>query len=445
MATPLHSVRRQLTLPVSLQPLGDKNFGLFWFGSLLSSIGFWVQSVGQSWQVLQLTNSALLLGLVGFAALLPNILLIGTQIIFLSTATLLGVLTTLHSITVWQIILLALVNGTFNTVGIPAWQAFIGDLLPSAQLKQGIALNSTQFNMSRVIGPAIGGISIGVFGIAGSYYLNALSYLAVIIPLLLIHSARVQRVSQRQGMWQSLGEGLNYVRKRPSLQVVLLLQFIIAFLVFPYTILLPIFARDIFHIGAAGLGVLNSASGIGAMIGALLLLTLSQRLARGGLLLVILCVSGGCASVAFALAHILNAALLMLIVLGACTVMSSTVTNTTLQMLTPVEMRGRVVSIWVMTALGLAPFGNLLAGWVAQSLGAPLTLMIGGSCCAAVALLIAITQPFDVTLSAAKGLSLGRKMLRCTQHDMTTLSMTRLSCCRCYPCGRSPAISAALP
>ena len=408
MATPLHSVRRQLTLPVSLQPLGDKNFGLFWFGSLLSSIGFWVQSVGQSWQVLQLTNSALLLGLVGFAALLPNIilslfggviadrvnhryLLIGTQIIFLSTATLLGVLTTLHSITVWQIILLALVNGTFNTVGIPAWQAFIGDLLPSAQLKQGIALNSTQFNMSRVIGPAIGGISIGVFGIAGSYYLNALSYLAVIIPLLLIHSARVQRVSQRQGMWQSLGEGLNYVRKRPSLQVVLLLQFIIAFLVFPYTILLPIFARDIFHIGAAGLGVLNSASGIGAMIGALLLLTLSQRLARGGLLLVILCVSGGCASVAFALAHILNAALLMLIVLGACTVMSSTVTNTTLQMLTPVEMRGRVVSIWVMTALGLAPFGNLLAGWVAQSLGAPLTLMIGGSCCAAVALLIAIT------------------------------------------------------
>src|SRR5256885_14357304 len=265
MAFSTSSVRRLIVFPVSLHPLKDKNFGLFWFGSLLSSIGFWVQSVGQSWQVLQLTNSALLLGLVGFAALLPNIvlslfggviadranrrfLLIGTQIIFLSTATLLGVLTTLHSITVWQIILLALVNGTFNTVGIPAWQAFIGDLLPSAQLKQGIALNSTQFNMSRVIGPAIGGISIGVFGIAGSYYLNALSYVAVIIPLILIHPRHRERTSRQQGMWQDLREGLSFARKRPSLRVILLLQFIIAFLVFPYIVLLPIFARDIFHI-----------------------------------------------------------------------------------------------------------------------------------------------------------------------------------------------------
>src|SRR5439155_9273326 len=189
-----------------------------------------------------------LLGLVGFAALLPNIvlslfggviadrvnhrfLLIGTQIIFLSTATLLGVLTTLHSITVWQIILLALVNGTFNTVGIPAWQAFIGDLLPSAQLKQGIALNSTQFNMSRVIGPAIGGISIGVFGIAGSYYLNALSYLAVIIPLLLMHTRQKQHMSQQQSMWRGIREGLSYVKQQPSLQMALVLLFILAFLV----------------------------------------------------------------------------------------------------------------------------------------------------------------------------------------------------------------------
>src|SRR5207248_701599 len=148
------------------------------------STGFWVQSVGQSWQVLQLTNSAFLLGLVGFAALFPNIvlsllggvivdrlhrrpLLIGTQIIFLCTAAFLGIFSTLHRLTVWQIILMALINGTFNSVGIPAWQAFIGDLLPPEQLKQGIALNSMQFNLSRVIGPAIGGISIGIFGIAG--------------------------------------------------------------------------------------------------------------------------------------------------------------------------------------------------------------------------------------------------------------------------------------
>ena len=406
MAFSISSVRRHIVLPVSLHPLKDKNFAPLLFGSFLSSIGFWVQSVGQSWQVLQLTNSAFLLGLVGFAALFPNIvlslfggviadrvnrrpLLIGTQIIFLSTATLLGILTTLHIITVWQIILMALINGTFNTVGIPAWQAFIGDLLELEQLKQGIALNSMQFNLSRVIGPALGGFSIGVFGIAGSYYLNAISYVAVIIPLILIHPRHRERTSRQQGMWQDLREGLSFARKRPSLRVILLLQFIIAFLVFPYIVLLPIFARDIFHIGAPGLGVLNSASGIGALSGAILLVVLSQHLKRGKFLLALLCVLGGLASLAFALINVLNVAILLLIALGACTVMSMTSTNTALQLLTPEHMRGRVLSLWVMTALGLAPFGNLLAGWVAQSIGAPSTLAIGGSLCACGALFIA--------------------------------------------------------
>src|SRR2546421_2581118 len=213
MAFPLYSLRRSLVFPVSLRPLQDKNFGIFWMGAFLSSMGFWIQAVAQAWQVLQLTNSALLLGLVTFTATLPNIvlsllggvivdrfdrrhLLIGTQIIYMSTAAFLGVFTTLHIITVWQIILMSLINGTVSSVGQPAWQAFVGDLVGPEQLKQGIALNSTQFNLSRVIGPAVGGISIGVFGIAGSYYLNALSYLAVIIPLLLMHTRPRQRISQ---------------------------------------------------------------------------------------------------------------------------------------------------------------------------------------------------------------------------------------------------------
>src|SRR5436190_23857393 len=227
MAFSISSVRRLIVFPVSLHPLKDKNFAPFLFGSFLSSIGFWVQSVGQSWQVLQLTNSAFLLGLVVFAAMVPNIvlslfggviadrvnrrpLLIGTQSIFMCTAAFLGIFTTLHSISVWQIILFALINGTFNAVGIPAWQAFIGDLLEPEQLKQGIALNSMQFNLSRIIGPALGGISLGIFGIAGSYYLNAISYLAVIIPLSLIRPARRRYISQQQGIWQDLREGLNY-------------------------------------------------------------------------------------------------------------------------------------------------------------------------------------------------------------------------------------------
>lgn len=412
MAFPHYSARRYVSLPVSLQPFKDKNFSSLWMGAFFSSMGFWVQAVGQSWQVLQLTNSALLLGLVTFAATVPNVvfsllsgvvvdrfdrrhLLIGTQTIYMTTATLLGILTTLHIIAVWQIIVMALINGTFNSAGQPAWQAFIGDLVRREQLKQGIALNSVQFNLSRVIGPAIGGISIGVFGIAGSYYLNALSYLAVIIPLILMHPDQKQLAGKQQSMWRSLREGLSYVKRRSTLQIILLLHFTIAFLVFPYVTLLPLFARDIFHIGAPGLGLLNAASGTGALTGAILLTLLSQGLEGGKPFLIALCVLGGLAAIAFALSNILDVSLLILIVIGSCTVMSGTVTNATLQILTPLEMRGRVLSIWIMVAFGLGPFGNLLAGWVAQSFGARLTLAIGGSLCAAVALLmlpIALSQ-----------------------------------------------------
>jgi MFS family permease len=427
MASHSTSKRRLMTIPSALRPLTEKHFGFFWMGAFLSSIGFWIQTVGQGWQVLQLTNSALLLGLVSFAAMLPNVvfslfggvvadrfnrrlLLIGTQLVYMCTATILGIFTTLHIITVWQIILMALINGTCSSVGFPAWQTFIGDLVPSEELKQGIALNSMQFNLSRVVGPAIGGISIGIFGIAGSYYINAISYLAVIITLVLMHPAQKERKSKRQNMWRGLQEGLSYVHRRPLLQIILLLQLAIAFLVFPYVTLLPLFARDIFHIGATGLGVMNAMAGIGAMIGALLVVLLSTRLQRGGRILIILCAIGGLAGLAFAFTNILNIALLLLVVLGSCTVMSMTITNTTLQTMAPDEIRSRVLSIWIMIAFGIGPFGNLLAGWVAQSLGAPLTLAIGGMLCTSVALLVVLTHGESRYYSSRQQLSPSGKM-----------------------------------
>lgn len=405
MASHSLSKSRVLSVPVALHPLTEKHFGFFWAGAFLSSIGFWIQTVGQGWQVLQLTNSPLLLGFVTFAATLPNILfslfggviadrlnrrylLIGTQAIYMSTATILGILTTLHVIAVWHIILFALINGLFSSVGFPAWQAFIGDLVPSDELKQGIALNSMQFNMSRMVGPAIGGLSIGIFGIAGSYYLNAASYLAVLFPLVLMHPVIKVRKSERESIWRGLGGGLSYVRKRPFIQVLLLLQFSIAFLVFPYATLLPVFARDIFHIGAPGLGLLNAMSGLGALGGSLTLVMLSQRMQRGGRVLLLLTGAGGLACLAFSFMPVVSLSLLLLIVLGGCTVMSMTVTNTTLQLSAPEELRGRVLSIWVLVGSGLAPFGNLVAGWIAQSTGAPVTLALGGSLCALTAVVV---------------------------------------------------------
>jgi MFS family permease len=254
-------------------------------------------------------------------------------------------------------------------------------------------LNSTQFNLSRVIGPAIGGFSIAMLGIAGNYYLNSLSYLAVIIPLLFIRPKHIHELkAKQQSMWRDLGVGLSYTRKLPLLQLVLLLQFLIGFLVFPYTTLLPIFARDIFHSGATGLGILNAAAGAGALLGAVLVVLFSQRMERSQRILITLCVVGGITCLAFALSHNLQVAMLLLILLGSCTVASTTVTNTTVQITTPEDMRGRVLSIWVLVNFGLAPFGTLVAGWVAQSTGAPLTLAIGGTLCAGVTALVALLQ-----------------------------------------------------
>lgn len=400
-STPPASPASTPSVLTSLHPLTNKTFGVFWTGAFLSSIGFWIQTVGQGWQVLQLTNSAFLLGLVTFAATLPNIvlslfggvisdrlnrryLLIVTQSIYMTTAALLGILTTLHIITVWQIIMFALINGTFSSIGFPAWQTFVGDLVPPHELKQGIALNSMQFNLSRVIGPAIGGLSVGLIGIAGSYYLNALSYVAVIIPLLFIRPMQEQRRIEQQGIWSGLRVGLDYAWKRPALLLILFLQFLLAFLVFPYVTLLPIFAGNIFRIGATGLGLLNAAAGIGALLGSILVVLLSQRIEgeRSLRLLLLLGIVGGASCIVFSFTSNVIMALPLLLLLGTCSVMSMTVTNTTIQSQTPIEMRGRVLSLWILVAFGLGPFGNLVSGWIAQGIGAPLTLALGGGLCA---------------------------------------------------------------
>ncbi len=407
-------------LPSSLRPLADKNFGVFWAGAFLSSMGFWIQNVGQGWQVLQLTNSALLLGLVAFAATLPNIifslvggvvadrldrrrLLIWTQVIYMLTALLLGIFTTLKIINVWYILAVALINGVVSTVGLPAWQTFVGDLVPVDQLKQGIALNSTQFNLSRVIGPAVGGLSVGLLGIAGSYYLNALSYVAVIIPLVFIRPqlhARQQEQQQRETLWQGLRVGLEHARQRPVLQILLALQLVTGFLVFPYLTLLPIFADSIFRVGATGLGLLNSAAGIGALVGSLVLVVFSQRIQDGTRFLLIVSALAGIACLAFALVNDLVLALPILALLGATSVLSTTMTNTTVQTMVPESVRARVLSLWILIAFGLAPFGNLCAGWIAQSAGAAWTLGVGGAACMLGTIIIALVLSFALPVEA---------------------------------------------
>ena len=406
MSSSISLKERSRTLASTLHPLAEKNFSIFWAGAFLSSIGFWIQTVGQGWQVLQLTQSALLLGLVTLAATVPNLVfslfggvlvdrwdrrtvLFCTQAIYMTTALLLGILTTFHLIVVWEILIAALINGTVSAIGLPAWQTFVTDLVSPKELRQGVALDFMQFNLSRAVGPALGGILVGLVGIAGSYYLNSVSYIAVLFSLLLIHAERKQLVAKRQSVWQGLGEGIAYVRQHVALQLALLLQFLLAFLVFPFATLLPIFAANIFHVGAPGLGILNAVTGIGALTGALLFLLMSSHLQRTLRLMIILCIIGGSACIAFAFAYNILIALPALVEVGVCSVLPLVVTNTAIQVMTPEGMRGRILSIRILITFGLAPFGNLLVGWVAQNIGAQMTLALSGSLCLLVTAIIA--------------------------------------------------------
>ncbi len=407
MAFSISLKNRSRILASTLHPLAQKNFSIFWFGAFLSSVGFWIQTVGQGWQVLQLTQSALLLGLVTLAATLPNLVfslfggvlvdrwdrryvLFYTQAIYMTTALLLGILTTFHIITVWEILIAALINGTVSAVGLPAWQTFVTDLVSPKELRQGVALDFMQFNLSRAVGPALGGISVGLVGIAGSYYLNSASYIAVLLSLLLVHAEHKRISAKRQSILQGLGEGIQYVRQHLALQLALLLQFLLAFLVFPFATLLPIFAATIFRVGAQGLGLLNAVTGMGALTGALLFLLMSHSLRRTLRLMILLCMLGGGACVAFAFAYDIRIALPVLAVLGVCTVLPLVVTNTAIQVMTPEGMRGRILSFRILITFGLAPFGNLLVGWVAQAIGAQMTLALSGGLCLLFTLLIAI-------------------------------------------------------
>ena len=397
------------SLASTLHPLAEKNFSIFWAGSFLSSVGFWIQSVGQGWQVLQLTQSALLLGLVTLAATVPNLvfslfggvlvdrwdrrtLLFCTQSIYMVTALSLGILTTLHVILVWEILVAALINGMVSAIGLPAWQTFVTDLVPAKELKQGVALDFMQFNLSRAVGPALGGLSLGLVGIAGSYYLNSVSYIAVLLSLLFVHANHKRLIAKRQSVWKGLSEGVAYVRQHVALQLALLLQFLLAFLVFPFATLLPIFAGNIFHIGAQGLGFLNAVTGIGALTGALLFLLMSTRLQRTLRLMIILCIIGGGACVAFAFAYNVLIALPALVVLGVCSVLPLVVTNTAIQAMTPEHMRGRILSFRILITFGFAPFGNLLVGWVAQNIGAQMTLALSGAMCLLITGMIAVVH-----------------------------------------------------
>ncbi|MGH7557545.1 MAG: MFS transporter [Gemmatimonadota bacterium] len=383
-------------------------FRLFWSGALISNIGSWMQNVAQGWLVLELTDSAFMLGLVGFAGTIPMLffLLVGGvyadrldrrrllivamsgMMVFTSA---LAILTFLEIVVVWHVLVLSLLSGTALAMAAPAYLAFVHDLVGRRDLQNAIALNSAQFNLSRVMGPSLAGIVIGPIGLAGCFGLNAMSYLAAIGSLLLIQVASRRREAPPP-LWQSLVEGFSYVRQRPRVQSLLILTALLSILAMPYATLLPIIARDVLGLDASGLGYLFAVGGVGAVVGAMSL-AFRGLFRRRGVYLLGCVIAAGLGTMMLGLARSLPMAVPALVVISFAATSSIALMNTLLQELADDRMRGRVLGMYGLAFMGTFPIGNLVSGTIAGLTSASTTLALTGAILAMAGIVIAATRP----------------------------------------------------
>ncbi len=389
--------RTRLKLPEAMRALRHRNFQLFFGGQLISLIGTWMQSLAQAWLVYRLTGSAAQLGLVGFCGQIPVFLfaavggtvadrfnrhriIVGTQVSAMLLASILTVLTLSGSVQVWHVYVLATCLGIVNAFDIPARQAFLVEMVGKDDLMNAIALNSSMFNSARVLGPAVAGILVAVIGEGWCFFANAVSYLAVITGLLLM-KLTPRRPDLRPGSTlDHYAESFRYVGTTSPIRALLLLLGLVSLTGMPYAVLMPIFADQILLGGSRGLGILMSAAGAGALLGAVRLA--ARRELRGLSRWVPLAAGGfGISLIAFSFSRMfwLSAALLVPVGFGMMTQMAST--NTLIQTLVPDRLRGRVMAVYSMMFMGMAPFGALLAGLLADRLGAPGTVGVGGVAC----------------------------------------------------------------
>jgi len=385
-----------------------RNFRIYWLGMLVSLTGTWIQNIAQSWLVFQLTHSAFLLGFVGFLSTFPLLLfslfggvladrinkrniLIVTQSAFMGLAFLLAALTQFKVVTPVQIMLIAFLNGVVMAFDAPARQAVVVELVGKAHLPNAIALNSAAFNSSRVIGPALAGILIAVIGMSGCFYINGISFLAVIMALLLIKVNGTETRSDKP-LVKDLKEGIAFVTNHRLILVLISMVGMVSLFGLSYMILMPIFAHDILKVGVKGLGYLMSCAGIGALIGALTLARLGDFRYKGKFLVVSSLIYSVCL-VMFSLSKIYVLSLAILVLLGATSVSAVALINTILQTRVPDNFRGRVMSIFMITFAGFMPFGNLIAGSLSQTIGVSLTVLISGIICTVFFAVIDIIYP----------------------------------------------------
>jgi MFS family permease len=383
--------------------LRHRNYRLYWFGQLVSLMGTSMQTIGQAWLVLTLTHSAFQLGLVGALQFLPVLLfsvfggvfadrwpkrrvLLVTQSVAMLQAFLLWALTASGTVQLWQIYLLVMLLGLTSSLDMPARSAFVVELVGREDLPNAVALNSTLLNLTRIVGPGLGGVLIAASGVTTLFLLNALSFLAVIVALALMKRDQLHAparhhngAGKRQTTWQSLREGMDYVWKTPAVVLVILVVGLVLLFGANFAVVLPLFATNVLHVGATGFGFLSAALGVGALLAALWLAWSHQQPTIRRVLIGMLVFAG--LEAVFAVSRVYLLSVVLLAGVGAAEAVFGALATTTLQTIAPDHLRGRVVSVYILFFTGSIPPGYLLAGWLSSRFGASTGLLICALLC----------------------------------------------------------------
>ena len=383
----------------AIRALRHKNFRLYFGGQGISVIGTWVQRIALTWLVYRLTNSALLLGVVGFSGQIPLLIvtpfagvladrlnkhkiLLYTQGLSMVQAFILAALVLTNTIQVWEIIALSIILGIFDALDMPTRQSFMVEMVGDNRndLGNAIAMNSSMVNGARLIGPAVAGILISAFGEGWCFLLNAISYVAVLYSLLKMELNHKPIASKKKETLKELKEGYQYAFGFKPIKSILLLLAVVSFMGTPIRILAPVFVKNILHGGADMFGFLMGASGFGAFTGAIFLMNRKSVLGLGRLIAYATS-AFAIGLIAFALSQNIWLSMVFMFMTGIGMMIQLAGSNTMLQTIVDDDKRGRVMSFYAMSFRGMAPFGSLLAGAAAGIIGAPLTLIIGGGFC----------------------------------------------------------------
>ena len=382
-----------------------KDFRIYLTGMFISMCGTWMHAMVQNWLVYDLSNSSFILGLVGFVTYSPiillslfsgvlvdrinkRLLLIFTQVAFMILAFALALLTQLKAVTINHIVFISLLAGVILSLDAPARQAIVFELVGKEKILNAVALNSIAFHSARMIGPALAGILVAIISIAGCFYVNAFSFFAFIAVLLLIRPKHTVNQNNNNHFFQDVKSGLNFIRSNKIYLVLISIVGSISLFGLSYSVLLPVFAKNILGLEIKGYGLLMSARGVGSLLGGLMLASLKKPKTETNILIYSLVVFAF-SLVAFSLTSSLIVSIFVLLLAGFSSLSSLAIINSLIQTMVPNEFRGRIMSIYMLVFIGTIPFGSILAGSLAHSIGLSQTLLLFGMICLVLFLFLA--------------------------------------------------------